>query len=123
MDPVSAATVLTAFIPALSDGVKALFHKFTDTGPQPQNVDDAIKLMEAETAKVQALAALDSVTGEVHTWVNDVRALQRPVAVVLVLGALFLFPDVPFIDNLASSAVFYLFGDRSYAYLKQKGGK
>lgn len=123
MDPISAATVLTAFIPALSDGVKALFHKFTDTGPQPQNVDDAIKLMQAETAKVQALAALDSVTGTVHTWVNDVRAMQRPVAVVAALVGFMLFNDSAMWGNMASSAIFYLFGDRSYAYLKQKGGK
>lgn len=118
MDPL---TILTAFLPALSDGFKSIIHRFTDRGPNPQNVDDAIKLMQATTENAKALAQLDQVGANVDAWVNDVRALQRPVAVVMCIAGFIMFPMSTFWSGLASAAVFYLFGDRTYMYLK--GGK
>ena len=59
-------------------------------------------------------------------WVNDVRAMQRPVAVVLVVTAWIytvvatVTPETAtMVANLASSVVFYLFGDRTYMGLKK----
>jgi len=115
MDPL---TVLTALIPVFSDGVKSIVHRFTDRGPVPQNVDDAIKMMGASTQQLEALSKMDAVEGPVHTWVNDVRSLQRPVAVVGVLLGFWLHPQSELWSNLAGCAVFYLFGDRTYMYLK-----
>lgn len=119
MDPVS---ILAALLPAASDGVKTVFqHFFGDA--KPKSVDDLIKLKDSDTQRLNALAQLDKPTGQVHTWVNDVRSMQRPVAVVIVLGGFVAHPDSQLWSSLASSAFFYLFGDRGYMYLKQSNNR
>ena len=122
-------TVIPALLPAAADGVRAIFNKFTGgAGAKPANVDEVVTLMQAETARLEALAKIDSAAGNVSAWVNNARALQRPVAVVLIisgyLGSIVLMSDGAVIDNLASYAnmvTFYLFGDRSYMYIKKSG--
>ena len=60
-----ASLILPALVPVVSDGVRGIIAKFTGgAGGQPQNVEERVKLMEAEAAKLQALAALDGVNGE-----------------------------------------------------------
>ncbi len=122
MDPI---TIAAALLPALADGTKMLFGKFFGDAT-PKNVDDVIKLHDSDVRRLEALAKLDA-AGDVHMWVNDVRALQRPLAVVLVVSAwvygLFfgLSPAVQDVtSNLAASVVFYLFGDRTYSALKDR---
>lgn len=119
-------TLVPALVPAVSDGIRGLIGKFTGgAGAMPQNIDEVIKLMSAETEKLKALAALDTPTGSISIWVANIRALQRPfavAAVVLVWGACaFTKVDayaVDVVNNLASAVIFYLFGDRTYAALK-----
>lgn len=101
-----------------------LFGKFLGDA-KPKSVDDVLKLRGSDIEQMKALAALDSV-GTVHTWVNDIRAMQRPLAVVLVVSAWIYSVVVPLspetsvmVGNLASSVVFYLFGDRTYMGLKK----
>jgi len=121
MDPI---TIAAALLPALSDGAKMLFGKFLGDA-KPKSVDDVLKLRGSDIEQMKALAALDS-PGTVHTWVNDVRAMQRPVAVVMVVSA-WIYTIVATVTpetaatvaNLASSVVFYLFGDRTYMGLKK----
>lgn len=123
------AALFPALIPAFADGLRGLFTKFTGgAGAQPANTGEVIQLMNADTTRLQALAKLDE-PGNVHMWVADVRALQRPVAVVLVIGAyvycLYAANALPsgVIDSVSQYAqmvTFYLFGDRSYMYLKKK---
>lgn len=120
-------TVIPALLPAAADGVRAIFNKLTGgAGAKPANVEEVVTLMQAETARLEALAKIDSAAGNVSAWVNNVRALQRPVAVVLIisgyLGAIALAAPDTAIDNLESYAkmvTFYLFGDRSYMYIKK----
>lgn len=120
-------TVVPALLPAAADGVRAIFNKLTGgAGAKPANVDEVVTLMEAETDRLKALAAIDSAAGNVSAWVNNLRALQRPVAVVMIisgyLGSIALSSDAAVIDNLAqyaSMVTFYLFGDRSYMYIKK----
>jgi len=125
MEPI---TLLTAFMPMITDVVRAGVNRLTGgAGAQPANVTEAIQLMEADVKRMQAMAELDKVENT-SQWVNDVRAMQRPVAVLLVLlvwfGVVFT-PDVGeeifnLVANLASAAVFYLLGDRTYMYFKKK---
>jgi len=124
-DPI---TLVTALLPAVSDGVRGLINKWTGgAGAKPANVEEAVKLMGAEVDRLRALAELDKPEG-VSTWVANIRALQRPTAVLLILiswiGVGFWSQDENLINitsNLAASVVFYLFGDRTYMYFK-KGG-
>lgn len=120
-------TVIPALLPAAADGVRAIFNKLTGgAGAKPANVEEVVTLMQAETARLEALAKIDSAAGNVSAWVNNVRALQRPVAVVLIisgyLGSIAMMSDGAVVENLASYAnmvTFYLFGDRSYMYVKK----
>jgi hypothetical protein len=112
----------------ITDVVRAGVNRLTGgAGAQPANVAEAIQLMEADVKRMQAMAELDKVENT-SQWVNDVRAMQRPVAVALILivwmGVVFT-PSVDeevlnIVANLASAAVFYLLGDRTYLYFKRK---
>lgn len=122
MDPF---TIGAALLPALTDGAKMLFGKYFGDAT-PKTVDDVIKLRASDIQRLESLAKLDTV-GDVHMWVNDVRAMQRPVAVILVVGAwvvsvtTVVSPEVQELTaNLASSVVFYLFGDRTYLKLSKR---
>lgn len=120
-------TVVPALLPVVSDGVRAVVNRFTKgAGAAPANVGEAVKLMEAETQRLEALARLDSV-GEVDRWVNNVRAMQRPVAAALVILSWIAayLTDAPetivaIAGDLASAVVFYLFGDRTYMHLRRQ---
>ena len=125
MDPI---TILSAFLPVITDGIRGVIGKFTGgAGAKPQNVDEAIKLVDADIRRLEALSKLDSV-GDTAPWVNNVRALQRPVVGAIVLLAWLLVIASPsvsdsamqLVSNLASSVIFDLFGDRTYLYLKRK---
>lgn len=132
MDP---ATILTAFIPILQSGAKALIKKIggKDTSfpeVQPQTIEDAIKLGELDIKRLEALASMDSVSGAAQ-WVANVRGIQRPVAVGVVLltyawcvlDTAVAQSTLDMVANLASSAMFYVFGDRTLMYLNgRKGG-
>ena len=123
MDPL---TILTALLPIAQDGVRAVINRFTgNAGAQPANTDEAIRLIEAETQRLQAIAQIDTPTGDVSRWVNDLRSLQRPIAAGMILLAywytLIAVVDVQIqmtVANLAASVVFYLFGDRTVMYMR-----
>lgn len=132
MDP---ATILTAFIPILQNGAKALIKKIGGKDAavsevKPQTVEDAIKLGELDIKRLEAIASMDSVSGAAQ-WVANVRGIQRPVAVGVVLltyawcvlDTTVVQSTLDMVSNLASSAMFYLFGDRTLMYLNgRKGG-
>lgn len=123
--------LIPALLPVVSDGLRGIIGRLTGgAGARPQNVNEVIQLMQADTSRLSALATLDTPAGNVSQWVANIRAMQRPVAVMLVisgyLAALAYANKLPAgaLDSLSQYAqmvTFYLFGDRSYAYLK--GGK
>ena len=117
------APALTSLIPHFASGVGRLIDKVTG-GAKPANVDEEVKLMNATTQKLQALAQLDS-PGDCHKWVNDIRALMRPVLSLLILVGFFiaLFSHVDntlvrYVYMLVEGVVFYMFGERTLLRMK-----
>lgn len=128
MEPI---TMLTMFAPAIADAFRAVVNKWTGgDGAKPANTKEAIELMEADIRRIEAIAAADKVTGQVSLWVNNVRAMMRPTSTAVVLLSwivlLVVYGDtnpeqvINISSNLASAAVFYIFGDRSYMHFKTK---
>lgn len=108
----------TAFIPVLSDGLRGVFARFTGgAGAEPQNAQERISMMAADTERLQALAALDNV-GETYKWVNAVRGLVRPLTA---LGLIATYAGVVAISGAADQTLadfammagFYYFGERT----------
>ncbi len=119
------ATALPALLPAVSDGLRGVLGRVTGgKGAQPQNMGERIQLMEAENKRLDIVAKLDE-PGNVHMWVADLRALQRPglATVVLVSYAIAiqqqLSPAVlEQLGQYAQMVTFYLFGQWGYAAVK-----
>ena len=131
--PALLALLLPAFLPVVADGLRGIFSWFTGgRGAQPQNVEEAIKLMEAEAKKLSALADLDRPSGTISQWVADLRASFRYLAagIIIVATILAVFAqgaglpiDPTLLDallQLSGSVFSFIFGDRLYFHLKQK---
>ena len=131
--PALLALLLPAFLPVVADGLRGLFSWFTGgTGAKPQNVEEAIKLMEAEAKKLAALAELDRPAGDISRWVADLRASFRYLAagIIILATVLAIFAqgaglpiDMTVLDallQLSGSVFSFIFGDRLYFHLKQK---
>ena len=127
------ALLLPSLIPVAADGIRSLFGwLFGSSGAQPQNVEEAVKLMSAEVAKLEALAKLDAPAQNISTWVADLRASFRYLAAALIIIGTFglivakglgLTVEDSVIDVLLqmSGSVFsFLFGDRMYLSLRGK---
>lgn len=122
------ALLIPSLVPMFADGVRGVIAKLTGSaGANPQNVDEAIKLMNAETAKMQALAVLDSPSANVSKWVADLRASTRYIiAILVVINALLVVyvPGIPetYVElstTLAGSVWSFLFGERMYIKLSR----
>jgi hypothetical protein len=120
--------IFPAVIPVLADGVRGIFAKFSGgAGGTPQNVDERIKLMEAETARLQALADIDKPSGEPSKWVTDFRASFRYVAILLIwiatITAVFTSTVTPNITlmllDLSGACMSFVIGERMYLTLKK----
>jgi hypothetical protein len=120
--------IFPAVIPVLADGVRGIFAKFSGgAGGTPQNVDERIKLMEAETARLQALADIDKPSGEPSKWVTDFRASFRYVAILLIwiatISAVFTSSVTPNITlmllDLSGACMSFVIGERMYLTLKK----
>lgn len=125
--------LLPALVPAFVDAVRGgIGWLFGGKGAQPQNVDEAVKLMSAEIEKLKALAELDKPAGNISQWVSDLRASFRYLAAaIIIIGTILAvfakgfgtaIPD-EFIDvllTLSGSVFSFLFGDRVYLHLSGK---
>ena len=119
--------LIPSLIPVAVDGVRGLINKLTGgAGAKPSNPADVVKLMEAETKRLQALANLEG-TGQTYKWVEAVRKLQRPfyglASLVMYMWAISSDVDAATtaeISQWVQMFGFYLFGDRTYMYLKGK---
>jgi hypothetical protein len=121
--------ILPALVPAFADGARGLIAKFTGgAGGQPQNIKERIELMQAESAKLQALAALDSPTGEPSKWIINLRASFRYIIIssIMIFTAIVVFnPDVVgatvvavFLD-MTGACMSFVIGERMYLTLKK----
>jgi hypothetical protein len=119
--------LLPALMPALADGVRGVVAKFTGgAGAQPQSVAEAIQLMEANTARAQALAVLDNPGGAVSRWVANLRGCYRYVITgAIVLGAIpaaIVAPEAAgtlILLELAGASMSFIIGERMYLQLKR----
>ena len=121
--------ILPALVPAFADGARGLIAKFTGgAGGQPQNIKERIELMQAEAAKLQALAALDSPSGEPSRWIIDLRASFRYIIIsaIMLFTAIVVFnPDIVgatvvavFLD-MTGACMSFVIGERMYLTLKK----
>ena len=132
--PALLAMLLPALLPTFADGVRGIFNWFTNgVGAKPANVEEAIKLMAAETERLKTIAALDQPAANISPWVADFRASFRYIAAgLIILGGLglvgavvFLPPDprlVAFTDaylqGLVAPVFSFMFGARMHMSLK-----
>lgn len=126
MDPLLLTTALSALLPAAVDGIKSFIGSKTGNKPAVLTAEDYSKVVDADIRKLEVLSKLDSPGGETSKWANNLRSVQRPAVVMLVLlawlyGAVFGLPGDVFqtVSQLASTVFFYLFGDRTNLYLKK----
>jgi hypothetical protein len=120
--------ILPALVPAFTDGVRGIFAKLTGgAGGQPQNMQERIQLIEAETEKLKALAQLDTPNGEPSKWIIDLRACYRYVIVSFILLATIVVvysPSVPativgvFLD-MTGACMSFIIGERMYLAIKK----
>ena len=119
-------TLIPALLPAAADGVRGLFNRLTGgAGAKPANVSEVVTLMEADTNRLKVVAEIDK-AGNISQWVANIRALQRPVAIVGIIAGYLVAvmtnadPDVTLdLSQYAQMVTFYLFGDRTYSYFKK----
>ena len=122
------SVLFPALIPALTDGVRGIFAKFTKgAGGNPVNVNERIQLMQAETARLQALAEIDKPAGEPSLWVNNLRSSFRYIAIIIIwlatVGAVFT-PTVPegitlIMLDLSGACMSFVIGERMYLTLRK----
>ena len=123
-----ASLIFPALMPTLADGVRGIFAKFSGgAGGTPQNVGERIQLMQAETARLQALADIDKPSGEPSRWVTDLRSSFRYIAIMLIwvatIGAVFTPTIAPNITlmmlDLSGACMSFVIGERMYLTLKK----
>jgi hypothetical protein len=117
------SVLFPALLPALTDGVRGIFAKFTGgAGGTPQNVTERIQLMQAESSRLQALAEIDKPIGEPDKWVTNLRSSFRYVAIILIwlatIGAVFT-PTVPegitlILLDFSGACMSFVIGERMY---------
>jgi hypothetical protein len=122
------SVLFPALIPALTDGVRGIFAKFTGgAGGTPQNVTERIQLMQAETARLTALAEIDKPVGEPDKWVTNLRTSFRYVAIILIwlatIAAVFT-PTIPegitlIMLDLSGACMSFVIGERMYLTLRK----
>ena len=123
-----ASLIFPALMPTLADGVRGIFAKFSGgAGGTPQNVNERIQLMEAETKRLQALADIDKPSGEPSRWVTDLRSSFRYIAIIIIwlatIGAVFTPTIAPNITlmmlDLSGACMSFVIGERMYLTLKK----
>jgi len=124
------ATILPLFAPVVMDGVKMLFSKITGISMgEAKTFQEKVEWEKVSVQKLEALAKLDQIGGNISRWVADLRASFRYIAVgliILVTLAYCMFcgtkidKDVfNFLAQLTGSATFFIIGDRVYINLKK----
>ena len=121
--------ILPALVPAVADGARGIIAKFTGgAGGQPQNLHERVQLMQAETEKLKALAALDTPTGEPSKWIIDLRASFRYIIIsaIMIFTAIVVFnPDIVGVSvvsvflDMTGACMSFIIGERMYLGLKK----
>jgi len=122
------SVLFPALLPAITDGVRGIFAKFTKgAGGNPVNVNERIQLMQAETARLQALAEIDKPVGEPSLWVTNLRTSFRYIAIIIIwlatISAVFT-PTIPeaitlIMLDLSGACMSFVIGERMYLTLRK----
>ena len=128
--------IVPALIPAFADGIRGIFSWISGgRGAQPQNVDEQIKLMQAETERLRAVSELDKPVGDISRWVANLRASFRYIAAGLVLisgmalvGLTVLDPGAEeftqwYLNYIVAPVWSFIFGERMLAHVRNGGKK
>jgi hypothetical protein len=78
-------SIIGALLPVAVESGKQLITKWVG-GVKPTTIDEQIKLEQAEIARLEALARLDTPVGTPSQWVIDLRASARYVGALLVIA-------------------------------------
>jgi hypothetical protein len=120
--------ILPALVPAFADGARGIIAKFTGgAGGTPQNMQERIQLIQAETEKLKALAALDMPNGEPSKWIIDLRASFRYFIVTFILLATIFVVYSPSVSSsivavfldMTGACMSFIIGERMYLGLKK----
>lgn len=116
-------TLIASSVPMLLEwGSKIVGYLFSS--PEPKNVEERIRLMEADTNRLRALADLDRPVGVPSQWVVDLRAAFRYVGAGAILAllpvvAVWSLADMSrlevlemYVNQLAGPVFGFMFGDR-----------
>jgi hypothetical protein len=118
--------IFPALVPAITDGVRGIIAKYTGSaGAQPQNVAEAIQLMEAQTKRVQALADLDKLPDGADKWVINLRGSFRYVicggVVASAVAGTYAGVNAAFLAllyDLAGASMSFIIGERMYINIR-----
>jgi len=121
MDPL---TILAALGPLAVDLGKSLIGKFISTdGYKPVNVDEYVRMKELDLKLFTAMNEAGGANPS-YPWVEAAVRLMRPTVAMIVLGtwASLKLSGQPSdaVDNFAAAVGFYLFGDRTLFYSRNK---
>lgn len=121
MDPL---TILAAFGPLAVDLGKSLISRFVAPAEfKPATIDDYVKMRQIDLDMFKAMNDAGGANPS-YPWVEAVVRLMRPAVGVVVLGTWAYMKlngmDHDSVDNFASAVGFYLFGDRTLFYARNK---
>jgi hypothetical protein len=121
MDPL---TILAALGPLAVDLGKSLIGRFIQTdGYKPVNVDEYVRMKELDLKLFTAMNEAGGANPS-YPWVEAAVRLMRPAVALVVLGtwASLKLSGQPSdaVDNFAAAVGFYLFGDRTLFYSRNK---
>ena len=126
IDPI---TLVALFGPLIKSGGQALINKFSK-GDQykPASLDDAIKLMQAETEQLKVRASVGDTDSPVYPWVASVVKLQRPIIVYMTISCFLVMTafgvgapeSLDVVYDLAAMVIFWLFGERTLLKINDK---
>ena len=120
--------MLAALLPLFTDSAKMASRRWlAPEKVKPVNVEELVELQKVDIERLKAVAAIAD-TGPSYPWVAAVRALQRPVVILITLsvwvyGYVAGFPpgiDQAPVNSLAASVFFYLFGDRVNTHINKQ---
>lgn len=143
------ALVLPALLPPVSEGLGHLFKKFFGGKGEPQTTDDRVKLMNAETAQLEARGKFLGAEqfGDISAWASAVkpgpvlgwvvaltvlipRAMREATRPALAWFAVLTAYWLAYIQNpyaaaaldMSASVYSLYFGDRMWGYIKGRIG-
>lgn len=109
--------IISALAPAVIDGIRGLVGKWTgNSGAQPQNFDEVIKLMDAENNRYKVMAELDKPAENISRWVADLRASFRYIAATLIIVGT--MSGLIVNEDAMVVVCAFLFGERFYLKFK-----